>query len=103
MQKKLEEDYNLLALRKAKTDPRNQQGRPCAAVAKELGLKKRKVTKIAVRDAHPTSLKPTRRPAAVASVKTMQEQSALTGRHKLSLKEINSAITSARRRNNTSK
>jgi PHD/YefM family antitoxin component YafN of YafNO toxin-antitoxin module len=42
MQRELEDYHDLLALRQAKADPRNQQGRPFAVVAKELGLKKKK-------------------------------------------------------------
>ena len=42
MQKELEDYHDLLALRRAKADSGNQQGRPFAAVARELGLKKRK-------------------------------------------------------------
>jgi len=42
------EDYNdLKALRKAKVDPMNQQGRPFDDVAKELGLKKKSLVTIA--------------------------------------------------------
>ena len=39
--KDLEDYHDLLALRQAKADPRNQQGRSFAVVAKELGLKKK--------------------------------------------------------------
>jgi PHD/YefM family antitoxin component YafN of YafNO toxin-antitoxin module len=42
MQQDLEDYQDLRDLRKAKADPRNQQGRSFNAVAKELGLKKKK-------------------------------------------------------------
>lgn len=42
MQKELEDYHDLLALRKAKADPRNQQGRPFSAAAAALGLKRKK-------------------------------------------------------------
>lgn len=38
---KLEDYYDLLALRRAKNDPRNQKGRSFREVAEELGLKKK--------------------------------------------------------------
>ena len=38
---KLEDSHALKELRKAKADPRNQRGRPFAAVAQELGLLKK--------------------------------------------------------------
>ena len=40
MQEELEDYYDLLALRQAKSDSRNQKGRSFDEVAKELGLKK---------------------------------------------------------------
>jgi PHD/YefM family antitoxin component YafN of YafNO toxin-antitoxin module len=42
MQEELENYYDLLALRQAKADSRNQKGRSFDEVAKELGLKKTK-------------------------------------------------------------
>ncbi|HEX8948972.1 MAG TPA: hypothetical protein VF790_08435 [Dissulfurispiraceae bacterium] len=42
MQKELEDYHDLLALRKAKADPRNQQGHPFSVVASKLGLKRKK-------------------------------------------------------------
>ena len=42
MQEELENYYDLLALRQAKADSRNQKGRSFDDVAKELGLKKKK-------------------------------------------------------------
>ena len=42
MQEELEDYYDLLALRQAKSDPRNKKGRSFDAVAEELGLKKNK-------------------------------------------------------------
>ncbi len=44
------------------------------------------------------TLKAIRRSVAVASVNSMQEQSVRSGRNKLPLKEINSAIDAVRRR-----
>ena len=41
MQEALEDYHALKALRKAKAGPKNQQGRPFAAVAHELGLLKK--------------------------------------------------------------
>ncbi len=43
MQDELEDYQDLRALRNAKADPKNQQGRSFAVVAKELGLRRRKV------------------------------------------------------------
>jgi len=43
MQEELEDYYDLRELRKAKSDPKNQEGRSFDIVAAELGLKKRKV------------------------------------------------------------
>jgi PHD/YefM family antitoxin component YafN of YafNO toxin-antitoxin module len=43
MQEDLEDYSDLRDLRKAKVDPMNQQGRSFDDVAKELGLKKKKV------------------------------------------------------------
>jgi PHD/YefM family antitoxin component YafN of YafNO toxin-antitoxin module len=43
MQEDLEDYSDLRDLRRAKLDPMNQQGRSFDDVAKELGLKKRKV------------------------------------------------------------
>lgn len=40
MQEALEDYHALKALRKAKSDPKNQRGRPFTAVAQELGLLK---------------------------------------------------------------
>jgi hypothetical protein len=45
MQEDLEDYSDLKTLRKAKLDPVNQQGRSFDEVAKELGLKKKKVYK----------------------------------------------------------
>jgi len=42
MQEELEDYHDLLELRRAKSDSRNQKGRSFEAVAKELGLKKEK-------------------------------------------------------------
>ncbi len=42
MQEELEDYYDLLALRQAKSDLRNQKGRSFDEAAKELGLKKTK-------------------------------------------------------------
>lgn len=42
MQEELEDYYDLLALRQAKTDPRNQKGRSFDEAAGKLGLKKTK-------------------------------------------------------------
>ncbi len=42
MQEELEDYYDLLALRQAKADLRNQKGRLFDEAAKELGLKKTK-------------------------------------------------------------
>ena len=42
MQQELEDYHDLLALRRAKADPRNQRGRAFHTVAAELGLKKKK-------------------------------------------------------------
>jgi len=42
MQQELEDYHDLLELRRAKADPRNQQGRPFHIVAAELGLKKKR-------------------------------------------------------------
>jgi len=42
IQDELEDYQDLRALRSAKADPKNQQGRSFAVVAKELGLKRRK-------------------------------------------------------------
>jgi len=42
MQQELEDYHDLLELRRAKADPRNQQGRAFSAVAAELGLKKKR-------------------------------------------------------------
>jgi PHD/YefM family antitoxin component YafN of YafNO toxin-antitoxin module len=42
MQQELEDYHELLELRRAKADPRNQQGRAFHLVASELGLKKKK-------------------------------------------------------------
>jgi len=41
MQEELEDFYDLLALRRAKADPRNQKGRSFDVIAEELGLKKK--------------------------------------------------------------
>ena len=41
MQEELEDYYDLLALRQAKTDSRNQKGRSFDKVVEELGLKKK--------------------------------------------------------------
>lgn len=41
MQEELEDYHDLLALRQAKADARNQKGRSFDAVAEELGLKKK--------------------------------------------------------------
>lgn len=41
MQEELEDYYDLLELRRAKSDPRNQKGRSFETVATELGLKKK--------------------------------------------------------------
>ena len=41
MQEALEDYHALKALRRAKADPKNQQGRPFAVVAAELGLVKK--------------------------------------------------------------
>jgi len=43
MQEELEDYRDLRELRKAKVDPKNQQGRPFDVVATELGLMKNKV------------------------------------------------------------
>ena len=43
MQDELEDYQDLRAIRSAKADPKNQQGRSFAVVAKELGLKRKKV------------------------------------------------------------
>jgi hypothetical protein len=43
MQEDLDDYYDLHDLRKAKADPRNQQGRQFDIVAKELGLKRKKI------------------------------------------------------------
>ncbi len=40
LQKELEDYHDLIALREAKSDPRNKRGRPFDLVASELGLKK---------------------------------------------------------------
>ena len=40
MQEELEDYYDLLALRQAKSDPRNKKGRSFNEVAETLGLKK---------------------------------------------------------------
>ena len=42
MQEDLEDYNDLRELRKAKADPKNQQGQPLAVVAEKLGLKKKK-------------------------------------------------------------
>ena len=42
MQEELEDYHDLLALREAKADSRNQKGRSFEEAAKELGLQKRK-------------------------------------------------------------
>jgi len=42
MQEALEDYSDLRELRRAKADPKNQQGRPFHIVAKELGLRTRK-------------------------------------------------------------
>lgn len=42
MQEELEDYYDLRELRRAKSDPKNQEGRLFNVVAAELGLKKRK-------------------------------------------------------------
>jgi len=42
MQEELEDYHDLLELRRAKSDPRNQQGRAFNIVAAELGLKKKR-------------------------------------------------------------
>lgn len=42
MQEELEDYHDLRELRKAKVDPKNQQGRPFDVVATELGLTKKK-------------------------------------------------------------
>lgn len=42
MQEDLEDYYDLLELRRAKADPRNQNGRSLEEVVKELGLKRKK-------------------------------------------------------------
>ncbi len=44
MQEKLENYSDLLELRKAKIDPKNQYGRPFDVVATELGLRRKMVT-----------------------------------------------------------
>jgi hypothetical protein len=41
IQKELEDYHDLLALRKAKADPRNKQGRPFSEAVQALGLKKK--------------------------------------------------------------
>ncbi len=41
MQEELEDYYDLLALRQAKTDSRNQKGRSFDKIVEELGLKKK--------------------------------------------------------------
>lgn len=41
-QEELEDYHDLRDLRKAKVDPKNQQGRPFDVVSKELELKKKK-------------------------------------------------------------
>lgn len=43
MQEELEDYHDLLELRRAKSDHRNQQGRAFNVVAAELGLKKKRV------------------------------------------------------------
>ena len=43
MQEELDDYYDLLALRQAKADSRNQKGRSFDALAEELGLEKKKV------------------------------------------------------------
>ena len=43
MQDELEDYQDLRAIRSAKADPKNQQSRSFAVVAKELGLKRKKV------------------------------------------------------------
>jgi len=43
MQEELEDYHDILELRKAKAEPKNQRGRPFDAVAAELGLTKKKV------------------------------------------------------------
>jgi PHD/YefM family antitoxin component YafN of YafNO toxin-antitoxin module len=42
MQQELEDYHDLLELRRAKADPRNQEGRAFNIVASELGLKKKR-------------------------------------------------------------
>jgi len=42
MQEELDDYHDLLELRKAKVDPKNQRGRPFDVVAAELGLIKKK-------------------------------------------------------------
>ena len=42
MQEELEDYHDLLELRRAKSDSRNQKGRAFETVAKDLGLKKKK-------------------------------------------------------------
>jgi len=42
MQEELEDYYDLVELRRAKSDPRNRQGRAFNIVAAELGLKKKR-------------------------------------------------------------
>ena len=41
MQEELEDYYDLLALRRAKADSRNQKGRPFDKIVEELGLEKK--------------------------------------------------------------
>ena len=41
MREELEDYHDLRDLRRAKADPRNQEGRPFHTVAEELGLKKK--------------------------------------------------------------
>ncbi|MBI5142617.1 MAG: type II toxin-antitoxin system Phd/YefM family antitoxin [Nitrospirae bacterium] len=43
MRQELDDYHDLLALRKAKSDPRNQQGRSFQEAASELGLKRKRV------------------------------------------------------------
>lgn len=43
MQQELDDYHDLLALRKAKSDPRNQQGRSFQEAASELGLKNKRI------------------------------------------------------------
>jgi PHD/YefM family antitoxin component YafN of YafNO toxin-antitoxin module len=42
MQEEIEDYHDLRDLRRAKADPRNQEGRSFESVAKDLGLKKKK-------------------------------------------------------------